>query len=187
MKTKLLLSAFILCLAHASAFALVDANLYGGYTIGGKYNSNSIKHKDDFRYGGSVHLNTTFLLILQLGLGGYYQMSSATYGSSGIKNFTADKTDAGIDAYAALGIPFFPISPYVRGGAAAWNKIKYDGYSKTGNFEKYHVGGGLLFTVLPIPLFKLQLFGEYINVFGKEGGKNSTEHQINLGIRGDLF
>ncbi|MCL2025643.1 MAG: porin family protein [Leptospirales bacterium] len=187
MKTKLLLSVFILCLASASAFAFVDASLYGGYTTGGKFDGNSVKHKGDFRYGGLAHLNTSFLALLQFGLGGFFQMSSVTYGSSGTKNFTADKTDIGIDAYAAFWVPFTPLSLYARGGSAAWNKIKFDGTSKTGNFEKHHAGCGLLFTVLPIPLFKLQLFSEYVRVFGKEGGKNSSEHQVNLGVRADLL
>ena len=115
-------------------------------------------------------------------------MSSVTYGTSWVNNFTVDKTDFGIDGYAAFGIPLTPLSLYARGGTAAWNKIEYAGDSKTGSFEKYHVGGGFLFTILPIPgLLKLQLFAEYIHAFGKEGGEKSTEHQINLGIRGDLF
>ena len=188
MKTKLFLSVFILCITYASAFALVAANLYGGYTVGGKYEDYDVKYKDKFRYGGSVHFNKSFLMFFQLGLGGYYQMSSVAYGNSWRNTFTVDKTDIGIDGYAALDIPLVPLSPYVRGGSATWNKIEYSGVSKTGNFDKHHVGGGLLITVLPIPaLLKLQLFAEYIYAFGKEGGEKNTEHQVNLGIRGDFL
>ncbi|MDR3237753.1 MAG: hypothetical protein LBT84_04540, partial [Spirochaetia bacterium] len=131
-KTKLIILAFLVCLAPASAFALVDLNLYGGYTVGGKWSDYDHKYGTDFRYGGAVHLNSGFLAILKLGIGGYYQMSSVTYGDdNGIPvgigtgdEFTLDKTEFGIDAYAALDIPLIPISPYVKGGTAAWNKVE---------------------------------------------------------------
>lgn len=190
MKTKLILSAFILCIAHASAFALVDANLYGGATVGGKYLNRGVKFGDsNGHWGLSAHLNTTLLAVFQLGVGPYYQTSTVTYG---IKNhWSVDKKDVGIDGFVALDIPFIPLSPYLRGGASAWNKISgnssYPGDSKTNNFERYHAGGGLWLTVLPLPAFKLQLFTEYVRFWGKEADKKSVEHQLNVGIRGNIL
>ncbi|MCL1911378.1 MAG: hypothetical protein FWG13_04150 [Leptospirales bacterium] len=187
MKTKLLLSAFILCLAHASAFAIVDVNLYGGYTIGGKHQGRGVKFGDDNGHWGLLaHINATLLKVFQFGVGPYYQSSTVTYGNP--KNhWSADKKDIGIDGFAALDIPLIPLSPYLRGGTSAWNRVKYSYGTETNSFERYHAGGGVLLTILPLPLFKLQMFTEYIRFWGKEGGLKSTEHQLNVGLRGNIL
>ena len=189
-KIKMLTVLCLILLAPVSGFALFDVNLHGGLPFGGEYDSCSQKmlDLDNYAYGASAHLNTDFLQLFHMGLGGFFQLSTITY--NGTNDFTLDRSTVGIEAYCQLEIPLLPLSPYVKAGTAAWNKVKVkDGaYSETDNFKKHGVGAGFVFTILPIPeLLRLQVFAEYIYNFGKEDGAKVKQSNAFLGIRADLF
>lgn len=188
-KTALLNAACLLLLLPSASFALADFNIYGGSPFQGKRGGTNkqLKLFDDYAFGASAHLNFDFLVFLQAGIGGFYQTSTTTYRYNK-KNYEYDTDSAGLDAYIQLEIPFVPISPYIRGNEAAWSKTQVAGESRTSNFKRHGIGGGLLFTMLPVPgILKLQLFGEYMYSFGKEFGENFKEQQIDIGLRADLF
>ncbi|MDR1931542.1 MAG: hypothetical protein LBQ57_01850 [Spirochaetales bacterium] len=190
MRSKLLIFLCLLCLAPVAGFSLFDGNIYGGLPFSGEFDNLDQKFLsgENYAYGASAHLNGGFLGFLQLGLGGFYQLSAVTY-ESAADDFTVDKTTAGIEAYAQFEIPFLPIAPYVKANTAAWNKLKGDGgFSHTDNFKKHGVGAGVALTVLPVPLLlRLQLFAEYMYNFGKEDGKTVKQHNAFVGLRLDFF
>jgi len=175
------------------SFALFDFNLYGGIPFAGQYDDCNQKFfAKNSVWGASGHLNTDFLGLLQLGLGGFYQKPTATYKAPGASSFgddfTVRRTMVGIDAYAQLEIPLLPFCPYLRVNTAAWNKVEGDIDSKTENFKRHGVGVGLLFTILPVPgLARIQLFAEYDYEFGKEDGIKVRQNNLFLGVRADIL
>ncbi len=184
MKLKKLLALCILFLIPVSAFSMADVSLYGGSTVSGKTGDKADFKPGDIRYGGNIHLNTDFLVFFKAGIGGFYQAETVSYKG----DWSLDRKTAGIDAFLQADLPLIPVSPFIHGNAAAWNKISGGGDSAEDYFKTYGAGGGLFFTILPVPgIVKLQIFGEYMYRFGKEDGINSTGHQVNLGVRADLF
>jgi hypothetical protein len=177
-------------LAPVSGFALFDLDLYGGLPFSGEFDSESQKllDTDNYAYGFAAHLNSDFLGLLQLGLGGFYQMSTITY--TGDNDFTLDRSTAGLEAYLQFEVPLLPVSPYVKANTAAWNKVKAKGgdFSKTDYFKKHGLGAGFVFSILPVPeLLRLQIFAEYIYHFGKEDDAQVRQHNVFLGLRADFF
>jgi hypothetical protein len=178
-----------MCLAPATGFALLDGNVYGGLPFSGEWGDSDQKllSTENYAFGASAHLNYDFLELLQLGLGGFYQLSAITYKDSP-DDFTVDRNTLGVEAYVQFEIPLLPISPYIKANSAAWNKLKSDNYSHTDNFKKHGVGAGFVFTILPVPeLLRLQIFAEYMFNFGKEDGETVRQHNAFLGLRLDLF
>jgi len=190
-KIKVLALACLILLVPASGFALFDISVYGGFPFSGEYDTLKQKiHTDNHAYGASVHWNTGFLALFQLGLGGYYQFSAVRYKVDGGSDFTLDRNTMGIEGVVLLDVPFLPFHPYVKLNTAAWNKVKdKDGnISKTENLKKHGIGAGLAITFLPLPgLVSFQLFGEYMYNFGKEDGDKVKQSYAFLGIRADIF
>ncbi|MCL1817314.1 MAG: hypothetical protein FWG35_00195 [Spirochaetaceae bacterium] len=184
----------VLCLmlfAPAGAFALFDINLYGGIPFSGQYaDSNQKMFSNNSAWGLSAHLNSKFYGVLQLGLGGFYQNSTATYKVGEYwwdGDFNVDRNMLGFEAYAQLDIPVLPFGLYVKANTAAWSKIKGDVSSHTDNFKRHGVGGGLLITLIPIPqLMRVQLFFEVDREFGKEDGQKVKQSNFFIGLRADF-
>jgi hypothetical protein len=189
-KIKIMLALGLFLLAPAAGFALFDINVYGGLPFSAEFDSRSQKllDTDNYAYGTALHLNSDFLELFKLGLGGFYELSAITYEDDA--DFTLDRSTAGIEGYVQFEIPLLPISPYVKANSAAWNKVKMKGggFSDTDYFKKHGLGAGFVFTLLPIPaLLRLQIFAEYMYHFGKEDGLRVTQHNAFLGLRADFF
>lgn len=167
-----------LLLIPSTSFALVDANLMGGYSFQGKVDGIS-GTQDGWDLGLTAHINFDLLVFLQFGIGASYDWSNLDWAD--------DRNQIGLDLYGQINIPFLPISPYVRFNTAVWDKVS-GAIDSTEYFKSYKFGGGILFTVLPIPkVFKLQLFGEYMYNFAKAGSLDVKNHTVYLGIRTDFF
>ena len=187
----------ILCLmlfVPAGAFALLDANLYGGIPFSGQYDDCNQKFfATNSSWGVSAHVNDTFLGFIQLGWGGFYQGSTATYKAPGAMmlgpDFSVKRYMAGLEAYVQLEIPVLPFGLYAKANTVAWDKvrIKEASYSHTDNFKRHAVGGGLLITIVPIPgIMRLRLFFEVDREFGKEDGISVRQSNFFIGLRAEI-
>lgn len=160
-----------------ASFALVDVNLYGGYTFSGKLEGIS-GTQDGWEMGLTTHINFDVLVFFQFGAGASYEWTNMDW---------TDKNQVGLDLYGMLNIPFIPVSPYVRFNTAIWDKIEGQ-LDSTEYFKTYSFGGGIILTVLPIPgVFKLQLFGEYMYNFSEHSSREVTDHSFYLGVRTDFL
>ncbi|PKL39828.1 MAG: hypothetical protein CVV44_06295 [Spirochaetae bacterium HGW-Spirochaetae-1] len=180
-KSFIIAAGFLLLIPTAS-FAIVDVGAYGGYAFGTEIEGTNVDPAG-FEYGLDAHLNVTYLVILKLGVGAFYQGSVLKYGSSS----DYDKKIIGLDIYNQVDIPLFPIDPYVKFNTAIWEKVDTSSsYNSTEFFKAYSIGGGLLFTILPLPVMKVQLFGEYLYSIAKQDGQKATGHAVHLGLRLDI-
>ena len=193
-KMKIVPIVCLLLFAPVAGFALFDINLYGGIPFAGQYDDcNQKVFAQNSVWGTSAHVNTDVLAgLFQLGIGGFYQNSIATYKDPGAgtfgDDFTLKRKMLGIDGYVQLEIPLIPLSPYARVYTAAWNNVKGDNLSNTDNFKRHGVGAGFLVTLLPIPeLFRLQLLTECSYEFGKEDGLKFRQYYLTLGLRADIL
>jgi hypothetical protein len=180
-KVKLVLVAFaFLIIAPTASFALIDASVFGGYT----FPSGSYFNTKGFQKGFDAHLNTDFLVIFKLGVGGFYRNSDIKI--TGNQKFS--KRQVGIDAYGALSIPLMPVDPYLKFRSAVWDKVGGSYQGSAEHFKAYSWGIGALLTVLPVPgIISVGLYGEYLFDTSKNSGKKANGHTLNLGIRADLF
>ena len=170
MKTlyKILVITVAIALAPASAFAIVDIAGYGGYTTG-EY------QKVDYsgpEYGAVGHLNYGIPMLIDIGIGAFYQRTSYEIEQSGFK-YKGDRDIVGLDAIATLELPII-VHPYVRGGIAFRDQLKSDAGDKLkDNFKTYHAGVGAGITIFPM----LRLFAEYIYT-SAELKKDSVKYEI---------
>jgi len=172
---KLIISLFALVIIvafNSNSYALFDAGVYGGYSFSGEIKNvtNTVDLKGP-EYGIIAHFNTSIIVLLNFGIGGFYQQ----------KISMADKSyllqTAGLDAYLELNIPI--VHPYLKVATPIWQN---DG-SKSFVFKSFVVGGGAAFTVFPM----FQIFGEY--TMGMPFNTENTSlnnHSIHLGVRLNL-
>jgi hypothetical protein len=185
-------SAALFCILPVKSFALVDAEIYGGYTFNGDVDDDASAESDTPKgpsYGFRGHF-TSSIIFIKIGLGGFMQYSQLDYDLELGNNTTSvstDKTTYGLDGYAKLDLPLIPVKPYMRIGVALYDKIESDisgsTNSETEHFNSFYYGIGLAFTVLPLPIVDVQLFGEYL--YNKSSFDDTTIicHNFNVGAQ----
>jgi len=169
-----------------ASYAIVDINAYGGYAFGSNVElADSIVNPEPtgFEWGFSSHLNFDVLVFFKLGLGAYYQMSNLKT----TDDYDYTKNNVGLDLNAQLNIPLIPIKPYAIFRTAIWENVGGDVIESTEYFKNFAFGGGVLFTILPIPkVLKLQLFADYLYHTGKQSDLKATGHSAHFGVRLDI-
>ncbi len=171
---------YMLCVVLAAAilvpgraFALLDLGLFGGYSFGNKIEENAATLKPSGgEYGLWAHY-TKEVLILNLGIGGYFQQSFLKDG-----NIDYNRQAAGLDAFLQVDLPVVPIMPYIRVGTPIWDHITGDRES-TDYFHSAHIGAGLDFS---IPVIPINIFAEYLFTAGRQGGDKMTGNAIHAGV-----
>ena len=173
-------------LVSAPSFALVDGEVFGGYSFKGKFEEPSADKNvtvDGWGYGARAHLTGGFL-VLDYGMGGFYQRKPLDF-SLYDTSYSVVNNTYGFDAFFRLNIPLVFIKPYVRAGLAIadYNKVKQGSAkidSDTEYFNSYYTGIGVGFS-LPIPVVTLMVYGEYLYNHQIHAGK-LTGNTFNLGI-----
>ena len=192
MKRSLMIGAVMAVLAFVStpSFALIDGEVYGGYNFAGKFSAPAmagVTSKDvkvsGFDYGARAHL-TGGLLIVDYGLGGYFQRKPLEYSLSS-KTYELMNINYGFDGFIRLNLPVIPIKPYARAGLsiADYNEAKQGNTTAkldTKYFNSYYTGFGVGLS-LPIPVVLLMVYGEYLYNHQIYSGK-LTGNTFNVGI-----
>lgn len=175
-----IISLGLVFFATTSSFALVDASIYGGYIFSGKVegiDTSNFKGRD---YGVKAHYNTSVFPLMELGVGGYYQVTKYKYDvSSATNDLTRD--NIGVDVNLILTIPI--IHPYIRGTYSLWDKLKNSDieYDDTTKFKGYGAGAGAEFTFFPF----LRIFGEYMYEY-TDHDDHLKSQSVNLGLKIDI-
>lgn len=189
---KIFLSALIiLTILPSSVFALVNVEAYGGYTFGGEISEVDAESVKGFGFGFRAHYYDE-IAIFGWGVGGYAQFSPLNYEMTVMGTDTEadyDRTTLGFDGFITLNIPLIPLHPYVRGGIAAYDKAvteyTINGVKTTStesdSFGMYYGGVGLSFSVLPLPILSVQVFGEYLYEYSDVDGQTLKNHRVNIG------
>jgi hypothetical protein len=187
MKKFLAAAALSLFLVPSSAFAIFNAEIYGGYSLGSNILDVSPESKTGFGYGLRAHYYST-VSVIGYGIGGFAQYSPLEYEyDTGGTTVSAafDRASYGADLFLVVNIPLFPLHPYARGGSAVYDKVTTE-YTLGGQnykssddeyFGMYYGGLGLGLTVLPIPAIDVMVFLEYLYEYSKDAKNN----RINLG------
>jgi hypothetical protein len=183
-RTMTFLALVAVFFAARPSFALIDAEVYGGYSFKNNIDgatSDATKAKG-WAVGLRAHLtggNTLF----DYGAGAFYQRTPLKFKEGGIEvKYTRDSF--GPDAY--LRIAILPlIKPYGRIGMSVYDREKI--YAKgiiddtqTKKFSSYYFGFGAGI-MPPIPGVDLMIFAEYLYNKKYKGGK-VTNNTINAGV-----
>jgi hypothetical protein len=165
------------------SFALIDGEIFGGYTYGGKLDAGSENvNLSGWNYGIRGHLNRDFA-VFKIGLGGYLQKSPLTFDLLS-QNYKYERTNIGSDLYIRL-TPFPLVKPYARlgisfveygttkGGGSSSSQWKY--------FNTYYVGGGIGL-MPPIPMIDIMVYAEYLYNSRFSGGTKMICHTIDVGF-----
>lgn len=167
-----IITAGLVVFLNVDSFAIVDGAAWGGYAFKGKI-ENSTEDPQGLQYGVKAHVNTSFLPLIELGLGGYYQMSKYKFD---IMDDTIERQSAGLDVNFILSLPI--IHPYARGTYAFWDKFDND----TEKFKAYGVGAGLELTVFPF----IRIFGEYMFENTEHNSLYLKTNSVNFGLKADI-
>ncbi len=173
-----IISLGLVLFATTSSFALVDGSIYGGYVFSGKIEGVDLSNFKGYDYGAKAHYNTSIFPLIELGIGGYYQVSKYKYDISS-SNTDLTRNNFGIDANLILTTPI--VHPYLRGTYGLWDKVKGDGYSDTVKLKGYGAGAGVELTFFPF----MRVFGEYMYDYTDHDGYIKTS-SVNLGLKFDL-
>lgn len=194
-KYLIVLIILISLIIPTQAFALINGEIYGGYSFEGEA---EIEDSDTFSvqgfgYGARLHFYNTFAII-GYGIGGFAQKSplegEIKIGSDK-EDIDFNKTNYGIDGFVNLAIPLIPVHPYVRGGISIYETIETEfevsGSTETETeknyFQSYYGGFGLSFKVLPLPILSVEIFAEYLYEYSilQDSGGEFKGHRVNFG------
>ena len=171
-KTILLASGLFLSV-HQKSHALVDADLYGGYTFSGKLNGEDVKGPVR---GIAVHYNGSFLPTIKIGIGGFYQISELEY-EINEEDREATRKTLGLDLNLTADFPL--IRPY---GRFSWGVVDtFEDEGKKRDIELFKAwGAGLGVQVSPVPFFSV--YGEYRIDRADHGSDLETDSAL-LGLK----
>lgn len=167
-----IMTAGLIVSFNVNSFALVDGAVWGGYAFNGEFEGSSDEPKG-MNYGLKAHYNTSLIPLIELGLGGYYQISKYKFD---IKDDTFKRQSIGLDVNLILSLPI--IHPYVRGTYAFWDKFE----DNTERFKAYGIGAGLEFTVFPF----IRIFGEYMFENTDHDSSYLRTNAVNFGLKADI-
>ncbi len=138
----LLLACAVLLVLPASAFALLDVGVYGGYSFAGEIETDTDSPKTSGpEFGAFAHYNTGLPLLLTLGVGPFYQKTYLSYDLMN-NEYDATRSMVGLDVYLQVELPNI-IHPYIRGGSRSRNGCELDGReasTKSEYFKSYYGG-----------------------------------------------
>ncbi len=171
------------------SFALVDGEVYGGYTFSGEVDGTSMEDVTGFSYGARAHYTTSFLIVT-FGIGPYLQYAPLNVEMNVLNNtIEADmnKMTIGLDVYNKFDVPLVPLKPYLRYGLAMYDKttvtVDSTETSESKYFQMYYGGLGLALTAIPVPIVDFQIFTEYLYEYSKiSDDDNLKGHKVNLGV-----
>lgn len=167
-----IITAGLVVFVNVNSFALVDGAAWGGYAFNGKI-ENSTEDPQGVQYGVKAHYNTSLIPLIELGLGGYYQLSKYKYD---IMDDTIERQSAGFDANLILSLPI--IHPYARGTYAFWDKLDDDAEK----FKAYGAGAGLELVVFPF----IRIYGEYMFENTEHNEAYLRTNSVNFGLKLDI-
>jgi len=170
----LILTGGIVIFVNINSFALVDVAGWGGYTFNGTVENNSSADPKGVDYGVKAHINTSVILLFDLGLGAYYEGSKLKYGLNTDPAF--NRKSAGLDVNLILSLPI--IHPYARGTYAFWDKFEND----IEKFKAYGLGAGVELTVFPF----IRIFGEYMFENTEHYSSSLKTSTVNFGLKVDI-
>lgn len=182
---KVLIIVFALFMLYipGASHALIDFSVYGGYAFSGELKTPQVTTDlTGFSYGGRLLFTDSFL-ILDYGLGAFVQYAPLKYSIAGSK-YNSEKANYGVDGYVGIWvIPF--VEPYLRAGYSFYESIQLPNQDKTGKwFTSMYYGAGLGFK-LPMPVFRLMVFAEYLrnkDLGEFDDGSKADSHTVNLGV-----
>ena len=194
-KYLILLIILISLIIPSQAFALINAEIYGGYSFEGEA---EIEDTDSasvsgLGYGARIHFYSN-IAIIGYGVGGFAQKSPLEGEikiDSDKEDFDFNRTNYGLDGFINLTIPMIPIHPYVRGGISIYETIETE-YEVNGStetetdksyFQSYYGGFGLSLKVLPLPVLSVEIFAEYLYEYSilQESEGEFKGHRVNIG------
>lgn len=167
-----IMTAVLIVSFNVNSFALVDGAVWGGYVFKGEFDNSSDEIKG-VNYGLKAHYNTSLIPLIELGLGGYYEISKYKFD---VMDDTLQRQSLGLDVNLILSLPI--LHPYVRGTYAFWDKFDGD----TEKFKAYGIGAGLEFTVFPF----LRVFGEYMFENTEHYSSKLKTNSVNFGLKADI-
>ena len=163
------LAAGLFFLIFSSAYAGVDANAYYGYTFSGSLNGEDVKGPVK---GLSVHYKGSFLPMINMRIGGFYQESDLEYEINDVDRDATRKT-AGMDLTLIGDFPVF--HPYGRVNLGVLDIFEDEG--KKRDIELFRAwGAGLGLEVTVVPFFRV--FGEYRREQADHGADIRTDSAI---------
>ena len=151
----------------------MDVDVYGGYAFSGRLNGEDVKGPVK---GITVHYNGSFLPIINIGIGAFYQMSELEYESEDMDGEATRKT-LGLDLNLIADFPL--IRPY---GRFTWGVVDtFEDEGKKRDIEMFKAwGAGLGLQVSVIPFFSV--YGEYRIDRADHGSDLETDSAI-MGLK----
>ncbi len=188
MKRFIFAALLVIFLLPVSAFALVNAEVYGGYSFAGEISEIDAESVQGFGYGFRAHFYNEFI-IFGYGIGGFAQYSPLEGElkiSGDMEPVDFNKTTYGLDGFLTLNVPLLPIHPYMRGGVSIYEKtdviVDKNSEENSEMFKSYYGGFGLSLGVLPLPVLSVQIFAEYLYEYSAlEDDAKFTGHKVHLG------
>ncbi len=164
-----------LVLVPASSYAIIDAGVYGGYSLASLETEAYTKDMNGWEYGFFGHVTMGIPLLFTVGLGGFYQRADATIDFTGT-DVDATRTSYGIDVMGTIELPVLPVNPFARAGIAINESYELDIANAEKNekkFGSYYFAIGLGYSFIPMT----RLFVEYVYNYSKQ--ENETTIQSN--------
>ncbi len=168
-----ILATVLILSVHQKSYAVISADVYGGYAFSGTLNGE--KAKGPVR-GMSVHYNGSFLPTLKIGIGGFYQISELEY-EMNEEDCEALRKTLGLDLNLTADLPLF--RPYGRFTWGVVDTFKDEG--KKRDIEMFKAWGAALgLQVSVVPFFSV--YGEYRIDRADHGADLGTDSAI-MGLK----
>jgi opacity protein-like surface antigen len=165
----------VLVLLPVSSYAIVDAGVYGGYSLAALDTEAYTKDMNGWEYGFFGHITMGIPLLFSVGLGGFYQRADATVDFNGT-DVDATRISYGIDVMGTIDLPVIPVNPFVRAGIAINESYELDAVGaeqQDKKFGSYYFAIGVGYSFIPMT----KLFAEYVYNYSKQ--ENDTTIQSN--------
>lgn len=150
-----------------SAFAIMNMEVFSGYTFGGKVGElETTRSAAGSNFG--FRFNALYRIpIADFGLGAFMQAAPLRY-SINDDRYELFKLSTGIDSFARYKNESWPVYPYVRYGLALYDKSETslidsgDITITEFRFKAYYLGGGISYPLVPMPVIDVHIFLEYL-------------------------
>ncbi len=184
---KVILFICILSIS-SSAFAIMNIEAYSGYNFfGGIDNLDTKENISGFGFG----FRGDFLYRYEsfsLGFGGYGELSPLFY-KFAADEYALTKITFGVDSFARWKVPNYEVMPYIRGGFGLYDRSETKLISSNNiavnvfSFNSYYMGGGIAYSVIPLPVINVQVFCEYLyNISQIRKNSRLEINKINIGL-----
>lgn len=181
-------AAAVSLLLPSSALALMNMEVFSGYTFGGSVGKlettrSAAGSNFGFRFNGLYRIPEA-----DFGLGTYMQAAPLKY-SIDDRDYELFKLSMGIDTFARYKNDKLPVYPYIRYGLAIYDKsetklINSNDITITEfRFKASYYSFGVSYPIVPMPVIDVHLFLEYMYDISQIGDDSYLRcNRINVGM-----